>query len=59
MKVWYDRKAWQQIFKPGNRVLILLPIPDHTQQARYCGPYLIEKKLNEVDYMVQMPERRK
>ena len=59
MKVWYDRKAWQQIFRPGDKVLILFPTPGHTLQARYCGPYLIEKKLNEVDYVVQMPERRK
>ena len=34
--------------KPGDKVLILLSIPGHSLQAKYCGPYLIEKKLNEV-----------
>ena len=29
MKVWYDRKAWKQTFKPGNKVLVILPIPGH------------------------------
>ena len=59
MKVWYDRRVWQRIFKIGDKVLVLLPIPGHALQARYCGPYLIEKKLNEVDYVVYMPERQK
>ena len=59
MKQWYDKRARPRTFKPGNKVLVLLPIHHHPLQARYCGPYVIEKKLNEVDYVVYMPDCRK
>ena len=48
MKWWYEKRARSRTFKPGNKVLVLLPIHHHPLQARYCGPYVIEKKLNEV-----------
>ena len=59
MKVWYDKKAQKRTFKPGDKVLVILPIPGHPLRARYCSPYVIEKKVNEVDYVVHMPERCK
>ena len=59
MKVWYDKKAQKRTFKPGDKVLVILPIPGHPLRARYCGLYVIEKKVNEVDYVVHMPERCK
>ena len=34
-------------------------IPGHPLQARYHGPYTIESKAGEVDYIVKMPDRRK
>jgi len=51
MKQWYDKRAQSRTFKPGDKVLILLPIHHLSLQARYCGPYVIEKKLSEVDYV--------
>ena len=59
MKRWYAKHARSRTFKPGNNVLVLLPIHHHPLQARYCGPYVIEKKLNEVDYVVYMPDHCK
>ena len=59
MKHWYNKKSHKRCFQPGDKVLILLPIPGHTLQARYCGPYIIEEKVNEVDYVVKTPEQRK
>jgi len=59
MKTWYDRKARQRTFKPGDKVLALLPIHGHPLQARYCGPFVIEQKMNEVDYVIKTPGRRK
>ena len=59
MKVWYDRKAKQQSFKPGDQVLLLLPISGHPLQARYHGPYVVERKVNDVDYVVCTPDRHK
>ena len=51
MKHWYDRKA-----KTRSFVLVLFPV---TGYARYQGPYIVEKKINELDYVIQTPDRRK
>ena len=59
MKQWYDKKAKFRTFQPGDQVLVLLPIHGQPLQARYCGPYTIEQKVNDVDYIVETPGRRK
>ena len=59
MKGWYDKKAKQRSFKVGDKVLVLLPIVNHPLQARYAGPYLVMKKVNEVDYIIHTPDRQK
>ena len=43
----------------GQKILVLLPIAGQPLQARYHGPYAIERKLNDVDYIVSTPDRRK
>ena len=55
----YNEKAHKRIFHPGDKVLILLPIPGHSLQACYSGPYAIEEKVNDLTYIIQTPERRK
>ena len=57
MKIWYDRKTRES--KAGDKVLALLPIPGHSLQARYHGPYVVERKVNDVDYVVVTPDRWK
>lgn len=59
MKVWYDKNARNRNFKPGDKVLVFLPIPGHPLQARYYGPYKIESKISDVNYVVSTPDRRK
>lgn len=59
MKTWYDKNARERKFKPGDKVLVLLPLQDHPLQARYSGPYVVEKKISDVNYIVQTPDRRK
>uniref|UniRef100_A0A8C5E2N5 ribonuclease H n=1 Tax=Gouania willdenowi TaxID=441366 RepID=A0A8C5E2N5_GOUWI len=46
-------------FKPGEKVLVLLPIPGSSLQARYAGPYLIKNKVGERDYLIITPDRRR
>ena len=41
MKKWYDKDAKNRTFSPGDKVLVLFPIPGHPLQARYHGPYVI------------------
>lgn len=59
MKVWYDKNAKVRIFQPGDKVLVFLPVPGQPLQAKYCGPYEIETKINDLNYIVKTPGRRK
>jgi len=59
MKKWYDKDAKAREFKPGDKVLVLFPISSHPLQARYHGPYVIESRQGDVDYVVITPDRRK
>ena len=45
-------------FNPEDKVLVLLPIHGNSLQAQYSGPYTIERKVNEVDYVVNTPDRQ-
>ena len=51
MKSHYDENALDRNFEPGDKVLALLPIPGKPLQARYYGPYTVDKKLSDVNYM--------
>lgn len=59
MKSWYDRKARIREFKPGEKVLVLLPIPGSSLQARYCGPYMVKSRVGDRDYLISTPDRRR
>ena len=59
MKLHYDENAQDRNFEPGDKVLGLLPIPGRPLQARYYGPYTVDKKLSDVNYIVNTPGRRK
>ena len=59
MKLRYDENAQDRNFEPGDKVLALLPIPGKPLQARYYGPYTVDKKLSDVTYIVNTPGRRK
>ena len=36
-----------------------MPIPGRPLQARYFGPYTVEKKASELNYIITTPDRRK
>ena len=59
MKMHYDENVLDRNFEPGNKVLALLPIPGRPLQARYYGPYTVNKKLSDVNYIVNTPGRCK
>ena len=59
MKMLYDRKSQNRIFKPGDKVLVLLPVQGNTLQARYHGPYKVLKRVGDLDYIIETPDRRK
>ena len=59
MKTRYDNHVIDRKFKPGDKVLALLPIPGRPLQARYFGPYTIDKKTSDLNYIINTPGRRK
>ena len=59
MKTWYDRKSRDRIFQPGEKVLVFLPIPGQPLSAKFTGPYAIDSRIGEVNYLIRTPDRRK
>ena len=59
-KVWYDRNTKPVSYKEGELVLVLvlLPIIGKPLQAKFVRPYVIDKHIGEVDYVVRTPDRR-
>ena len=55
MKHRFDKCARQRQFKPGDKVLVLLPVPQNPLQEKFIGPYTIEKKLSDLNYIVHTP----
>ena len=59
MKSRYDLNTVSRIFKPGQKVLALLPVSGNPLRARYFGPYVVDKKLSDLNYVIVTPDRRK
>ena len=59
MKARFDRKAVYRSLQPGDRVLVLLPVPGSSLSARFVGPYKVERKLSETDYVIKTPDRKR
>ena len=59
MKIRYDKKAKVRKFEPGDKVLVFLPVPGQALQAKFFGPYTIDRKVSEVDYLVNTPFKRR
>ncbi|XP_062610561.1 uncharacterized protein LOC134272333, partial [Saccostrea cucullata] len=59
MKTWYDKRTKTRTFKSGDKVLVLLPIPGQPLRAKYFGPFEVERKVNDLNYIIKTPGRRK
>ena len=40
-------------------MLALLPLPNYPLQARFCGPYVVTKRVGDVNYVIHTPDHRK
>uniref|UniRef100_A0A3P9K2N1 Integrase catalytic domain-containing protein n=1 Tax=Oryzias latipes TaxID=8090 RepID=A0A3P9K2N1_ORYLA len=49
-KYWYDKRARQREFKPGEMVLILLPTSSNKLLAKWQGPYEVLRRTGPVTY---------
>ena len=52
-------KAILRTFKPGDKVLLFIPVSGSPLKAKYSGPYLVQKRLGKVNYIISTPDRRK
>uniref|UniRef100_A0A3B3R4L1 Gypsy retrotransposon integrase-like protein 1 n=1 Tax=Paramormyrops kingsleyae TaxID=1676925 RepID=A0A3B3R4L1_9TELE len=59
MKGRFDESAKTRCFHPGERVLVLLPLPGSSLRARFSGPYVIREKLSPTNYVLETPDRRR
>ncbi|OOY33769.1 hypothetical protein BOV88_13515 [Solemya velum gill symbiont] len=59
MKAHFDKNSKVREFKIGDKVLLYLPISKSTLQSRYCGPYLVKKKVSDIGYIISTPDRVK
>lgn len=59
MKGWFDKHAKSREFQLGDKVLVFLPIPGSSLQAHYSGPYLIQEKVGDRDYLVATTEHHR
>ena len=59
MKQKFDKNTKERRFKSGDKVLAPLPIPGRPLQAKYFGPYTVEKKASDLNYIIPTPDRRK
>lgn len=59
MKHYYDRPAVRRHFEPGDQVLALLPTPASGLSAKFAGPYVVEERLSDTNYVLGTPDRRR
>ena len=59
MKNLYDKNSEMRSFNVNEEVLVLLPTPGQPFSAKYFGPYKIIKKINDLNYLVNIPEGRR
>ena len=59
MKRNFDKNTKERSFESGDKVLALLQIPGRPLQARYFGPYTVEKKASDLNYIITTLDRRK
>jgi len=53
-KTWYDKRARERSFEPGQEIFAFLHLPGNRLQAKFCGPYRVLQ-----NYLIDTPNRRK
>ncbi len=59
MKALYDQKSVSRQFQPGDSVMVLLSVPGSALQTKFIGPYIVDRQLSEINYVVRTPDRRR
>lgn len=59
MKRSYNQKTKFRSFAHGDEVLMLLPLQGQSLVARYSCPYVVERRVGDLNYMVASTDRCK
>ena len=54
-----DENARERNFKAGDKVLTVLPIPGRPMQARYYDPYTVDRKVSDINSIINTPGTQK
>ncbi|XP_078239960.1 uncharacterized protein LOC144586112 [Pogona vitticeps] len=57
-KTWYDRKARERHFDPGEEVLWLKPCRENKLQLKWAGPYRVISKMSDLNYLIEQEENQ-
>ena len=52
-----DKESKERSLDAGEKLVIMLPIPGDPLRA-HSGPYVVEKKVSDVNYVIQTPDRQ-
>ena len=58
-KSHYDQHAKKRALSPGDKALVLLLSSANKLKLEWAGPYQVLRQLNDVDYEVETPGRRR
>lgn len=58
-KEQYGCRSEHRQFSPGDQVLTLLPLQFSPFQAKFAGPYTVERQVSELNYLISTPNHRK
>ena len=54
-KKYYDCRSRERSFKPGEKVLLLLPTDENKLLMQWKGPFIVLECVNQCDYKIQLP----
>ncbi|MGH0125867.1 UNVERIFIED_CONTAM: hypothetical protein FKN15_074287 [Acipenser sinensis] len=54
----YNKQARIRTFRPGDKVLLLLPTSESKLYAKWQGPYEVMRAIGNVNYEIRQPDRR-
>ncbi|XP_078232769.1 uncharacterized protein LOC144583210 [Pogona vitticeps] len=57
-KIWYDHKARERHFDPGEEVLWLRPCRENKLQLKWAGPYRVISKMSDLNYLIEQEENQ-
>ncbi|XP_078234983.1 uncharacterized protein LOC144583976 [Pogona vitticeps] len=58
-KTWYDQKARERHFNPGEEVLWLRPCKENKLQLKWAGPYRVISKMSDLNYLIEQEDHLK